>query len=467
MLSIRTYPTGGLTPRRSRRQFLQAGALGAFGLSLETLLAVPAAAKPVRTGSFGRAKQCIVVYLSGGPSQLDLLDLKPDAPAEIRGALKPIDTNVPGVRISEMLPLTARQADKFTILRSLTHNDTEHTTSFYTMLTGTYHPRPGVVQPRGLPSDHPHLGAITAKHRGWQQGMPPFVSLPTLFQPPGNGVWPGQTGGFLGQRYGPVVVQGDKQTGRFRLPALELPVDIPVGRLQDRRHLLGRLDRAVAGAEAGGQLAGQAAVAQQAFSIISSTRARRAFDLDEEPVQVRDRYGRHLFGQGLLLARRLCEAGVRLVTVYWIDPAPPGPGGGEWDSHGQIYRHMRERLVAPADRGLAALFADLGERGLLDDTLVVVMAEFGRSPRLNKDAGRAHWPQVQSVVLAGAGIPGGRVFGTSDRFAAYPATDPVTPPDLAQTVLHLLGVPADLELTDPQGKPVRACQGTAITKLLA
>jgi hypothetical protein len=207
--------------------------------------------------------------------------------------------------------------------------------------------------------------------------------------------------------------------------------------------------------------------ATQAFELLGASQLTRATHLDLEPDHVHERYGRHLFGQGLLLARRLIEAGLPLVTVYWNDPTPAGEGGGEYDSHGRIYWHMRNRLVPPTDRGLAALFGDLAERGLLDDTLVVVMGEFGRTPRINKQAGRDHWPQVQSILLAGAGISGGTIYGASDRYGAFPAVDPVTPPDLGQTILHLLGVPHDLTLFDPQGRAFPASPGNVVAGLFS
>ena len=206
---------------------------------------------------------------------------------------------------------------------------------------------------------------------------------------------------------------------------------------------------------------------QQSWSLLDSTAVRHAVDLDRESSAVRDRYGKHLFGQGLLLARRLVEANVPLVTLYWIDPTPPGPGGGEFDSHGRIYHHMRDRLLPPTDQGLSALVTDLWDRGLHHDTLLVVFSEFGRTPTINKDAGRDHWPFAQSILLAGAGISGGTVYGATDRRGAYPAADPVTPPDLGQTLLHLLGVPAELMLQDSQGRPIRASQGAVNRDMIA
>jgi hypothetical protein len=463
MLSFRCPAVGKSI---GRREFLQLGSLGTVGLTLPTLLR--AGSTPVATAgsSFGRAKRCLLVFLNGGPSQLDTWDMKPLAPADVRGELQPIPTNVLGIDICELMPLLAQQADKFKIVRSVTHPCVVHTTGVYTMLTGSIHPTPAVDQIRVSPEDHPHFGAVFAKWQGWRQGRPPFVSLPRIFRaPPVEGIWAGQNAGFLGRRYDPFVVLGDRTTAKFRLPDVELPTDLNGQRLLDRRTLLQRVNASFRSAEQTWD--DFDTFYQQAFALLATSGVRDAVDLNREPAAMRDRYGRHLFGQGLLLARRLFEAGLPLVTVGWTDVEPPGEGGGEYDSHGRIYHHMRKRLVAPTDRGLAALFGDLAERGLLDDTLVVVMGEFGRTPRINAQAGRDHWPWTQSILLAGAGVSGGSLFGSTDREAAYPASHPVSPPDLAQTILHLLGVPSDLMLSDAQGRPVKACQGAALAGLYA
>lgn len=457
----------------SRRRLLQLGALGPLGLSLPLLTNqhVALAEDDARVqhqsrGTFGRAKRCLLVYLNGGPSQLDLWDMKPEAPADIRGELKSIDTVVPGLRLSELLPLTALQADKYKIVRSVTHDASVHTTAMYTMLTGTMHPTPNVDQTRITPQDHPHLGSIVAKVLAGRDRLPPFVCLPSLFQaPPVDGIWPGQNGGFLGRRFDPLVIPGDKESARFKLASIELPDEVPRDRLSARRALLTELGTKNRKAATSSELTHEECSAQ-AFELLGASRLAEATDLSLEPERVHERYGRHLFGQGVLLGRRLIEAGLPLVTVYWNDPTPAGAGGGEYDSHGRIYYHMRNRLVPPTDRALAALFADLSERGLLDDTLVVVMGEFGRTPRINKDAGRDHWPQIQSILLAGAGITGGSIFGASDRFGAYPAADPVAPPELGQTILHLLGIPADLVLHDSQGRAFIASQGSVVEGLM-
>lgn len=391
--------------------------------------------------------------------------MKPDAPAEIRSELRPIATSVPGVQVSELFPLVAQQIDKVKIVRSVTHDASVHTTGVYTMLTGSLHATPQVDQTRATSQDHPHLGSITAFGRPPLSALPPFVSLPTLFQaPPVEGIWPGQNAGFLGRRNDPFVVTGEKQTARFSAPTVELGVDVNPARLLDRRAILDHIDASRAAADPADQ---RAQLWDQAFSLLGSAGIREAVDLSREPDAMHERYGRHLFGQGLLLSRRLIEANAGFVTVYWNDPTPAGAGGGEWDSHGRLYWHMRNRLAAPADRALAALISDLAERGLYQDTLLVVMSEFGRTPRFNSDAGRDHWPQAQSIFLAGAGISAGTVHGSTDRYAAFPATDPVTPPDLGQSLLHLLGVPADLVLRDQQGRPVAASAGRVDERLLS
>jgi hypothetical protein len=298
--------------------------------------------------------------------------------------------------------------------------------------------------------------------------VPPFVALPTLFQaPPVDGVWPGQTAGFLGPRFDPLVVQGDKASARFALPALAPTPDVDGERLAARRALLSALNRSLPRSSARERFSVQDDLNEQALRLVGPSRLVRAINLGLEPVAVRERYGPHLFGQGLLLARRLVEADVPLVTVYWIDPTPAGAGGGEYDSHGRIYWHMRQRLLPPTDRALAALVTDLSERGLLNDTLLVVMSEFGRTPRINKDAGRDHWPDAQSILLAGAGISGWSIYGATDRLGARPVDRPVTPPDLGQTLLHLLGVPADFEIHDRLGRPLPASRGHVLHDLIA
>lgn len=459
MIGMSGKPTT-LELRWRRRAFLRLALAGSVPLALT--------GRADAARSFGRARRCILVFLSGGPSQIDLWDMKPDAPTEIRGELAPIATNVAGIQVGELLPLTARQVDKFKIVRSVTHEATVHTTAMRTMLTGTEHPTPTVDQTRARPDDPPHLGSILAARAGGHASLPLFVALPRLFEaPPVDGIWPGQNAGFLGRRHDPFVIAGDVAKASFRLPTLDLPADVSAARVLARRMLLGRLEETTQALASSRRTFDLDACRDQALALVDSPRLCRAADLDREPARTRERYGNHIFGQGLLLARRLVETGVPLVTVYWIDPTPPGPGGGEFDSHGRIYFHMRERLMPPADRGLAALFEDLSERGLLADTLIVVMGEFGRSPRINRDAGRDHWPAAQSILLAGAGISGGTILGATDAHASVPVSCPISPPDLGQSLLHLLGVPSELELADHLGRPIPASRGRVIEELFA
>ncbi len=361
-----------------------------------------------------------------------------------------------GVRFAELCTNLAKQADKLCVVRSVTHADTVHTSAGYTMLTGVAHPKANAktatdIQPGG--ADHPHLGSLLAKVRPPASG-PAFVSLPEVIKDAGVNEFPGQGAGFIGKRYDPFRIDGDPNTGGFRLPDVELPPDVPAARLDARRGLLARLDPAAA----------RDALNDRAFDLIRSPAVHTALKLDRESRRVHDAYGSHLFGQGCLLARRLLEANVPLVTVYWHYEGPDD--SPVWDTHENNFRHMRERLMPPTDKAVAFLLEDLAARGLLDDTLVVVMGEFGRSPRVNKKAGREHWPQVQSILLAGAGIRGGSVYGSSDKTGGYPAECAVSPIDLTATFLHLLGVPSDVEITDQAGRPYRASHGAPVRGLI-
>ncbi|HEY7424442.1 MAG TPA: DUF1501 domain-containing protein [Gemmataceae bacterium] len=451
-----------------RRDFLKLGAVGSLSLSLPTLLRASASRPTSGPKGFGKARRCLLLFLTGGPPQLDTWDLKPQAPEQYRGELKPIATNVTGVNVSELFPRLARQADKYCILRSVSHDDHVHTTAGYTMLTGVRHPlakgkssadiKPG-------PHDHPHLGSLLAKVRSARDGLPVFAALPEVIKDAGVNTYPGLDGGFLGSRYAPFRIEGDKSRGEFRLPDIFLPRGITANRLEDRRLLLNQLNSRLTAAETRSPIGELDDWRQRAFALMRSRAVQKAFDLGREPDRVRDDYGRHLFGQGCLLARRLLEAGIALVSVYWHYEGPED--SPSWDTHGNNFKHLRERLMPPTDQAFAGLLDDLGRRGLLEDTLVVCMGEFGRSPKVNAQGGRDHWPAVQSIVLAGAGVRGGSVYGASDRVGAYPAEQPVSPADVAATILHLLGVPADLEIQDRANRPLRACSGEPIQGVLS
>lgn len=465
--------TIGGSPRQlcdgsTRREFLRLGAIGALGLSLPRMLQAAGNSRPFGGPGFGRAKRCLLLFLTGGPPHLDTFDLKPDVPAGIRGELRPIATTVPGIRFGELCPRLARQADKLCILRSVSHADTVHTSAGYTMLTGVPHPKAnapgGAALVRPTANDHPHLGALLARERPAPGGVPTFASLPEVIKDAAVNEFPGQGAGFLGHQYEPFRIEADTKQALFYPPDILLPSNMTADRLAERRRLLRQLDRAVRAAESQAGFANVDGFYQQAFDLIRSPAVYRAFQLDREPEPVRAAYGKHMFGQGCLLARRLLEAGISLVTVYWHYEGPDD--SPVWDTHENNFPHLRNRLLPPADLAIAAVVEDLSTRGLLADTLVIVMGEFGRTPKINAKGGRDHWPHVQSVLLAGAGIPAGSTYGKSDRIGAYPAELSVTPADLAATILHLLGVRGDLELHDRTGKPGPACTGVAVRALV-
>jgi hypothetical protein len=309
------------------------------------------------------------------------------------------------------------------------------------------------------------VGAWLSKARPATDGLPTFVSLPEFIRDANVNDFPGQGGGFLGKSFDPFRIEADADRKRFEHPAVVLPADVSVDRLNDRRFLRERLEQFLTKTETTGSMSDLDTSYQRAFDLLQAPAVRRAFELDHEPAALREAYGQHLFGQGCLLARRLLEVGVGLVTVYWHYAGPDD--SPVWDTHWNNFKHLRERLMPPTDAAVSALLDDLSNRGLLDDTLVVCMGEFGRTPRVNKMAGRDHWPHVQSIMLAGAGIRGGRVFGASDRIGAYPADQPITPPDLAATILHLLGAPPDLEVRDRTNRPLRAAEGQPVLGLLS
>jgi hypothetical protein len=430
----------------SRRVLLQVGGLSAFGLGLPQLLASQAGPPP----GPGRARSCILVFAWGGPSQLDTWDPKPDAPAEVRGEFQSVATSVPGVRVSEHFPRLARLAHRYAVVRSLAHDDPAHLSSVHHVLTGRLAPRPKSDAAPPSRQDAPHAGSVLARLRPAAGGVPPFVTLPWVVSHPAapGGVAPGQNGGWLGPGFDPLVLAGDPSAADFRVPGLARPADVSAERLAGRRSLLGR-----AHAPAGDW--------QRAYALLTSPRAQRAFDLGREPPRVRDRYGRHVHGQCLLLARRLVDAGARLVQVNWHQD-----GRNFWDTHADNFNRLRRDLMPPADQGLSALLEDLGQRGLLGETLVLWVGEFGRNPRVTRgNAGREHWPFCYSAVLAGGGVRGGQVYGSSDRLAAYPAADPVSPADLTATLYHALGLTAETTLADRLGRPSPLTQGRAVSAL--
>jgi Protein of unknown function (DUF1501) len=440
----------------SRRATLRAGALALTGMSLPRLLRAQQLGQNPGRQNFGRAKSCILIFLWGGPSQLDTWDLKPDAPEDIRGPFRPIPTSVPGISISEHFPLLARQAHRLSIVRSMNHDDAAHLSTAHRLLTGHLAPTPNSDSAGPSPRDWPHLGALVAKLRPTGSAIPTAVNMPwTVMHPaaPG-GKAPGQDAGWLGKAYDPFDIDGDPNDSTFHVEGLGLPEGISPERLAFRRALLERFAGA-AGLSGRGPESWDG-YQQKSLDALVSAEARGAFQIDREDPKLRDRYGRNIHGQCLLLARRLVEAGVGLVTVNWHDD-----GQNFWDTHGDNFNHLQNRLMPPADQGFSALLDDLGSRGLLDETLVVWVGEFGRTPRITKaNSGREHWPHCYSAVLAGAGVKGGFVFGSSDRWAAYPASEPVSPDDLGATILHALGVDPATMVKDALDRPLRINEGT-------
>jgi hypothetical protein len=444
-----------------------------MGVALPELLGGASAMTSSRLPGFGRARSCLLIYLFGGPSQIDIWDLKPDAPELFRGEFRPIATSAPGVLICEHLPRLALQADRFCLIRSMRHEHPRHGWGLYYMLTGRKHNRPDLDAPP-TPDDFPGLGALVNKLGPSPDGGPSAITLPrwNRFNDVPND-YAGEKAGFLGHSFDPWLIRGGGADGTdFRIPSLELPADLPVGRVSERRRLLDAVDRHLGQLGENGQT--RDALVRQAHALLASERVRRAFRVDEEPARLRARYGAHPFGQGLLLARRLIEAGTRLVQVNWHDDGRDVKSPF-WDTHKDNFNTLKNVLLPPLDQSLSALLDDMHSRGLLEETLVVVMGEFGRTPRIGQvvmnaatdPRGRDHWPHAYSVLVAGAGIRGGAIYGASDNRAAFVADRPVSPPDLQATVLHLLGIDPAATISDRRGRTHAASTGTPVVGLFA
>jgi len=451
----------------SRRQWLKCGSLGLFNLGLPHLLwardgkSQMDANAPKRPG-FGRARACILIFLKGGPSHLDTFDMKPDAPAEVRGEFRPIATSVPGIQICEHLTNLARQASKFRIVRSLWHADDGHPSAAYEMTTGRPYPRARNQSEISSREDHPHIGSSLSALESRQRSAPPFALVPDYFVVNGQ-FRSGQNAGFLGSRYDPLVPHADPSGVNFAAVDLGFTPRMEPGRIEARQQLLVDLHMprdSVTTAPAAREFTDYR---RQAHEILSTGRVRQAFDLDRESSATRDRYGRNFFGQSTLLARRLVEAGVRLVHVNCMSSTMGG--GVTWDTHKDNFKHLKETLLPRADCGIAALLEDLGASGLLSETLVVVTGEFGRTPKVNKDAGRDHWPSAFSVLLAGAGIPGGTVYGATDKQGAYPTEGRIRSGQFASSVFHALGVDPKTQITLSAGRPWAISDDTPVPEL--
>ncbi|HAP06963.1 MAG TPA: DUF1501 domain-containing protein [Planctomycetaceae bacterium] len=458
-----------------RREWLRVGGLSAVGLSLPTLLAARGAtaatssAVPAFSGelgaTFGRAKNVIFLWLQGGPPQHETFDPKPDAPLEIRGPFKPISTNVPGIQFSELLPRTSRYADRLAVVRSLSTRDDNHDVSGYWLLTGYPYLTGSARQIK--PSDWPYFGSVVKMLKPSEK-LPALTSvwIPDAMRLNDNVTPAGQTAGFLGAVWEPERFVGDPALPEYQIEGLRLPEGVQSVRMDQRREMLRQLEAQLHGRSLS-HVAAWDRLSQQAFDLVTSGEARAAFDLSREPDAVRDRYGRYTWGQSVLLARRLIEAGVRLVHVNWArDPGDNAVDNPLWDTHSLNADRLQDNLCPQFDPTFAALMDDLSERGLLDETLVVVIGEFGRTPKINVNGGRDHWGHVFSFAMAGAGIRGGQVIGASDRDGAYPASTPLTGGDLTATIFHLLGIDPGGVFHDRQNRPHPLTKGEPIAGLL-
>jgi uncharacterized protein (DUF1501 family) len=458
-----------------RREFLRAGSLGLFGLNMGQLLV--AQGNGATAASQGRmpshAKACICLFMWGGPAHQDTWDLKPAAPSEYRGEFSPIATNVPGIQICEHLPKLARHADKLAIIRSMTHGDVDHTHATHHLLTG----RGVAMRGQALAEDWPSYGAVLSKLGRGQNPLPPFVTMMPKV-PDGSPRFVeqshGQGAGWLGPRHDPLRIDEDPSRADY-LQEFALRANVPAAILDRRQALLGSLDRQLRYLEAYPEGIAVDAQYERAFQILAKPDVRSAFDLTKEDLRTRERYGLNIHGQAVLQARRLVEAGVPLVTVFWQNDGITNVSV-YWDTHSRNFIDLKTRLCPATDQAFSALLEDLDERGMLDETLVVWTGEMGRTPRVGQSVvggagagrdGRDHWGGVFTSVLAGGGIRGGVVHGASDRLAAYPAESPTSPADLAATIYDRLGVDPAMELYDRLNRPLRLCDGAPIREILS
>ncbi len=438
--------------RYTRRQALTIGGLGLTGLGLSQFLRAEAAS-PLRA----TAKNVILLFQFGGPSQLETFDPKPDAPAEIRGEFASISTPVTGVRVSEHLPRVARLAKHYALIRSVHHRSSNHNPGAYYSLTGR-EPLINKVTLNATALDFPHPGSIVSYLDTRPRPVPPFVALPTMIAD-GPFRTPGEFAGFLGKMHDPLWVLRDPNSADFNVEELALPAEINVDRAAERKDMWQELDTRSRLADKVAAVRGMNDYQARALDLLTSQATRKAFAIHEESPQTRDRYGRNSYGQSVLLARRLVEAGVRFVTVYY------SRGISGWDTHKDNFNTLKNSRLPHTDLALSALLDDLISRGLLAETLVYWTGDFGRTPKINKEAGRDHWPPCQTVLMAGGGIRGGQVHGASDPHSAYPREHPVVPDDITASVFHALGLDPETKIIDQLGRPMPISAGQPIEAL--
>lgn len=451
----------------NRRDMLRIGGLGTLGFSLPNLLRnqANAVAPADADRSFGKARNVLFIFMAGGPSQYETFDPKPDAPAEIRGTFKPIATSVPGITFCELLPRTARIADKICVVRSMATDDPNHESAGYWVNTGYRYTGPNMRSVN--PTDWPTFGSVLKMLK--PSTVVPFSSVvlpePIIANP---GIFlPGQNGGFLGTRWDPEFFRCDPSASDFQIEGFSPPPELPPLRLSGRRSLVEQMDRHAQWIDQNGPVLNQDRTIREALGVVMSSKARDAFRLDKEPSGLRDRYGRTKWGQSLLLARRLLETGVRMVFVNWPrEPADISAPNPLWDTHAHNDKRMKDVLCPQFDLGFPALLEDLQQRGMLSETLVVAIGEMGRTPTFNGSGGRDHWGNVFSFAIAGAGVRTGQVIGASDKKGAYPIDGRVTPSDLTATMAHLLGIGDEAMFPDKFNRPHKVTEGQPIRRVL-
>lgn len=443
----------------TRREILQAGYSGLLGVGLSSIVAgrLQGASSSAK-GPLASPKSILIVFLTGAASHHDTFDMKPQAPEDVRGEFKPIATTIPGYHICEHLPLMAARAHKYAVVRTLSHNDNNHLMSTHHVLTGEKQPG-GFFDKVASRTDWPNYSGALAYLRPRNDGIPSGVNLPTFLRE-GPLTWPGQHAGLVGPTYDPWQITGDPNSPEFRVDSLMLAPGLNAERIGNRKTLLDDINRQQMQLGELAQTQRLQRDQQLAVSILTSNGLSRAFELQRESDEMRERYGRNTTGQSLLLARRLIEASVPVVQV--------NVGRVQnWDNHGNIFPTLKDRLLPPLDKGVSTLLDDLESRGLLDTTLVMMLGEFGRTPKINKEKGRDHWGPCFFGVFAGAGVRPGQVIGKSDEHGAYPATRAYAPDDVGATVYHLLGIPPDAEVRDRQGRAVRLNKGEVIEALFS
>ncbi|MEC7861297.1 MAG: DUF1501 domain-containing protein [Verrucomicrobiota bacterium] len=453
----------------SRRSLLSVGGMGMLGMNVPDLLRADELAS-ARPKVMARAKSVIFLFQWGGPSQIDILDMKPDSPKEYRSPHAQIRTTCSDIEICEHLPRMAKHMDKCTVVRTLHHKMKNHNSAGYYALTG--HAPPSDDQRlRDLPDLYPAYGSVVSKFAANAgNGMPTFVSYPHVIADGSR--TPGQHASFLGKKYDPLFIPRDPNKDDFKLPELSLPQGLSLDRMQSRRGLQTIIDKQSRMLEFSERARGLDDYYKNAFGMLNSTRVRNAFDISKEPRWLREKYGRSTYGQGCLLARRLAEAGVKFTTCYFSNIiGGRSKTNGGWDTHGfdntRMYPIVEAYHLPITDQTLPTLIEDLDQRGMLDETLVVWMGEFGRTPKINKNASRDHWPQCYSVLLAGGGVKKGFVYGKSDKHASEPEEDAVTPEDLTATIYYLLGIDPRLHIFDTQDRPLMISSGEPVMDLIA